>query len=281
MSPSESTFEGLVPATTDFQEFVIISRDFYSNPLTSGGNSIELVLRNRVIGVESAVIDYFIESLDLTDGQYKVFYTATISDYYVLSIRSNGEHLKESPFTFFIDPGTSNGPQSVAFGDGLRNGIRVDSPPMSFEISTADAYGNYRTSGGTNVSITVELQPSPVPIVYPLVKKSTMPYTSCPSAMVDSSCVSIVDTSTGQYSVEYVTSVSGQYAIHVMIFGQHTQSSPFIISVLPGDATAFGTTALGRGLLVAEINTIVNFVIQLGISLEIIGQDAMKKMLYP
>ena len=44
--------------------------------------SLELALRNKVIGVESAVIDFFIESLDLLDGHYKVFYSVTL-------IRSN------------------------------------------------------------------------------------------------------------------------------------------------------------------------------------------------
>ena len=145
--PGECTFEGLIPATTNFQEFLVVTRDFYSNPLTNGGNYLQLTLNNRVIDVESVVIDFFIEYIDLLNGLYRVTYTATISDYYVLSVQANDKHVKDSPFTFFVDPGTSNGPQSVAFGDGLRNGIRVDTPPMLFEISTADAYGNFRTSG--------------------------------------------------------------------------------------------------------------------------------------
>ena len=66
-----------------------------------------------------------------------------VSGYYVLSVMTNGTHIKGSPWTIFSSPASTYSPNSVMWGGGLTHAMVVATSYITRQAR--DVYHNNRT----------------------------------------------------------------------------------------------------------------------------------------
>merc|ERR1712137_147697 len=148
--------------TAEPTHYTIHTVDKNGNPLKQGGSPVAV----EIIGPDGSPVDADLK--DNNDGTYTVTYHATEpGDYTVESILRNPfrpssyEHVKNSPKTVHIEPGTDPN-ASYAYGPGLEDGI-LDTLPTNFTIQAADRDGKdvpYDLKDNNDGTYTVNYKPN-------------------------------------------------------------------------------------------------------------------------
>eukprot|EP01087_Luapelamoeba_hula_P017398 TRINITY_DN547_c0_g1_i1.p1 TRINITY_DN547_c0_g1~~TRINITY_DN547_c0_g1_i1.p1 ORF type:complete len:2178 (+),score=469.78 TRINITY_DN547_c0_g1_i1:249-6782(+) len=218
-------------------EFTVIAHDNSGNKVETGGAKVTAALR----GV--ATVDA--EVSDKGDGTYPAHYTPTVSGIYSLEVKSDGENVKDSPFSVEVVPGPAFGPKSTAEGPGLSKGIAGE--PAKFDVELKDPFGNKVGKDNQGKAPNVEA------------------FLAVPNAdgSTDKKPVTLKDNGDGTFSADFVPEVAGPFDLEVLVDGKPVAGSPFKVNVAPSstlDGKKF--TASGDGLSEATVGQSASFTIQ-------------------
>lgn len=186
------------------------------------------------------VFPLFVRVHDTLLGMYDVAYQVTAAGLYRVSVFKTNRvgnvftsvHISASPFLASIVPGPASAFTGVVYGASLANAIAGSE--ATFYLQTYDYYGNRRTSGSDHVFGSV-------------VTRMTREVTD----IANVNC-SVVNHGSGNYSLSYVVTVTGQYLLSVKLGGQHVGAarkirSPIRIVCSPNTLDALMTDISGEG----------------------------------
>ena len=119
----------------------------------------------KSVGGDTFTVDYAgpetskpqdLKIVDNNNGTYSVHFKLSKSGLHILSIKSNGIHLSNSPVAVTVNAASKSlAKNCVVGGDGLTHGVLAES--SEFYIITRDAFGNIRRTGGDNVIIELKV----------------------------------------------------------------------------------------------------------------------------
>eukprot|EP00010_Vexillifera_abyssalis_P008583 CAMPEP_0201543964 /NCGR_PEP_ID=MMETSP0173_2-20130828/240_1 /ASSEMBLY_ACC=CAM_ASM_000268 /TAXON_ID=218659 /ORGANISM="Vexillifera sp., Strain DIVA3 564/2" /LENGTH=875 /DNA_ID=CAMNT_0047951895 /DNA_START=37 /DNA_END=2664 /DNA_ORIENTATION=- len=157
----------------------IIARDEDGKQVAFGGFDFEI----EVTGPNGPVDHDGIK--DNEDGTYSTGWTPTHSGEHTVAITSEGQPIKDSPFTFTVAP-NPDASQSYAEGDGLSKGF--DNAPAHFKVHLKDKNGEPVVDGKPLVEIKGPADVEP----------------------------KVTNNGDGTYDVEYEAEEAGDYEINVL-----------------------------------------------------------------
>ena len=179
------------------------------------------------------------------DGSFGVQYTATVTGYFRVSISFDQVHISGSPFDVMLSAGRGFPTKILATGRGVQTPerrfvVRADDLLTDFRLQTWDRYSNRVTYGGENFNILVTHTDD---------LNKRLHY-------------KVEDHDDGTYTIRYNCTRAGFYHISIMIDLFEIHQSPFKPQVYPGVTVTTASVALGRALIVAEIDSESTFIIQ-------------------
>jgi len=197
--------------TSEYANFTVQAVNGKGEKLTKGG--AKLAVNIERIKTASKLSD--VKLVDNDDGTYSVSYLAKDAGDHKIEVllKSNinpkvAEHIKDSPFTVPIQPGT-DARMSQAFGKGLEEGL--DTKPAKFRIQARDKDGNNIPHGGDPFEVKV---------------KSDQPGVIVP--------IKLVDNGDGTYDVEYNPLNSGWHDVDVTLRGKPVGGGPWHVQIKKG-----------------------------------------------
>jgi hypothetical protein len=189
---------------------------------------------------------------DNKNGTYSVRYTPVFSGEYLLSVEigefGSSRHIKGSPFRLTVLPGESDPTMSILVLDDNGNGVAGSR--LISSLHTFDRHGNRREKGGDKV------------LAY-LSKVSDEKYQyECGVDDIDTG-IYIIDCPSQWEATEYLLEVS---LVNSDGVPKPLDSSPFLVTVLPGDAVAETTSITSGGTPIINHNGVpsVHFIADAG-----------------
>eukprot|EP01133_Synstelium_polycarpum_P015677 gene15677-18631_t len=222
--PKRSFAEGPAAIHNTLATLTIHSVDYSSNPRSTGGDSYEVTITGP--GQEGIPVTV----KDNNDGTYRVTYTPVKYGEYVISIKLNGESIKDMPLTITI-AAVTDPTQSFAIGQGL---VKLTKDSMaSFTIHSVDNQGVPLEDGGDvySVNITGPNGASLVP--------------------------QIQDNQDGTYKVQFTPDAIGDYLVNVTLGLVIIKDMPItVVCLAPGkpcsDPTCSGHGVCDDGLCICD-----------------------------
>ena len=269
----DSPSAGSVTATN---KFAFQSFDRYGNSLSDGGyvSNFDVVLTsceapnvachdNYPAQAGTKVISPTI--VDLSNGFYGVEYATTVSGYYSVAIKCNGQYIVNSPSRLYVTAGTTVASSSYAVIESsscakvLLPGeivnvvsctLASDSTPSTFGVRLVDTYGNtrYRSSASDETRYTT----ASVSTLYNVFPPA--------SALTLATARLSIQQEDGLQSISFTATVSGLYRSsinHFTVSGSNStdngpiKDSPATIFVQPASAHAQHSYGTGPGLTLA------------------------------
>jgi hypothetical protein len=232
----EAEGEGLKSAVAnEYSFFKVITKDNHGNNINEGGKNI------IVKGTTSGSIEFEGSSKDNKDGTYLIEYTAKQKGDYKLNVSIDNENIKNSPFDLIVSAGAVSTSATIAEGEGLTTATCGKS--ATFNVIVKDEAGNIveRSSLPSSIEefLTVTLKG--------------------PQAVE----VNMKDNNDGTFTVNYITTSTGNYSLVVLCAGGPIQGSPFTVTSLPSDLSPAHSVAFGDGLSKSIAGENVSFSVQL------------------
>jgi len=140
----------------------------------------------------------------ISNGVYEIFYNATVSGPFEISVVINGTAIRGSPFGMVSQPAETFGPMCTATGPGLLTTYTGSSETLT--ITAYDRFGNLRLEGGELFDV----------VLSDHVNGATQ-------------TTSEVDNENGNYTVSYTLQESGEYLLSIQIHNMNIQGSPWTI----------------------------------------------------
>jgi len=209
--------------------FFVQLQDSFSVNRTTGGNNVTVTLqpttRKSLYRLEGRPVEVFVE--DLKTGQYKIDYSTTVADKYIISVHVEGETIPFFTTTVIADfPHPNN---TRALGAGLR--VCSAGDECTFNIEMIDQYFNK-----------IDFQ-SPVDVQFRGPKRVAK---------------TLNDTGAGDVLVTYVPEKAGVYELLVRLRAIDIQNSPYEINVTANSASVKESEASGQGLLRSSAGDVAN-----------------------
>ena len=226
--------------------FIITSRDQFGNQLTRGGSYWLIdIFTPSDIAQNMQVASISPSARDNGDGTYFVEYTTTESGNHLLQVQgymgSNLMLVRDgyNQFVEFLstDDGFSVPSRSVSSGQGIFGGSAGSELNFTLQVRNVDGIGRF--SGGSLVT-------GNLMNTFDLIESVTN---------LDAN-----DNGDGTYGFQYVCSASGVYRLSVLLSGDHTQGSPFLVDIKSGPASP--ATSRTSRLLPSVAGVTVSFQIQ-------------------
>ena len=203
------------------------SKDVFYNDQTRPGDNFTVVLQ----GVEwyNSHVTRVVQTNFTEGGVYAGTYFNTISGIYSLSITGGDDgrdHILGSPFAVLVEPDITVPWNSIAFGNGIEEGLAGDF--ASFEVQPRDQYGNNRTTLDS-VDFQISLEPvTALPLFW--VEKA---------GILDPTDVVVTPTEykeRGYFDVGLMIYPQGLYLVGVVMNGYDIMGSPFSVMRQPRPA---------------------------------------------
>ena len=218
LNPAHSTAD--VPAGVAGLPTTILiqARDLIGNPLDTGGATVAV----GVTGSNQATATV----TDNGDGTYSAVYTPTVPGTDTIAITISNTAISGSPFSSAVSVGTTDPAQTnVAVPDGV-TGLET-----TITITTRDALGNLRTTGGDVVTVEVTGTNPGTPVV--------------------------TDNKNGTYTAVYTPSLPGTDSIAVTVNSTTVPGSPFTSTVTTGVTVPAQSDAVVPNGTAGAVTTIV------------------------
>ena len=206
-------------------QFYIQLRDKYGNMRYSGGEKVSV----KMIG---ASVPKVILS-DRHNGTYFVRYIATISGSYLMSVMVGSVGIQGSPYQVRIQPGAAD-PANHELVDSHIPSSEAGHE-CAFVLRARDRYSNAVPQGGSVVHVEA----------------------SGPALVAGT----ITDSGNGSYVAQLVATVSGNYAVSILVDSEPIKNAPFSMQVTPSVAAPETTLCAGYGLKSCVAGVMANFTV--------------------
>jgi len=193
---------------TEPQEFTIHAAYADGRPKTTGGDLFDALIEDPNFNLIHPQIK------DNGNGTWTVRYQPTDPGQYNIAVICRNpstptyfDHVKNSPKTITIDPGT-DASQSLAYGPGLEPG-NLDTFPAKFTIQAKDKHGKNMPEGGDPFVVEINGPTGPI---------------EC----------AVVDNGDGTYSCEYQPQDAGRHDVAITLDGAPIKGSTYHVDIKPG-----------------------------------------------
>jgi hypothetical protein len=218
--------------------FLVTSADIYGNLANS---AVLGVLFGLDAFISSGRESVGTSSSDLSateNGVFKIMFTFTLSGPYLIHItaRPYDQHIKGSPFQFYVRPGEFNASSSFLIGKAIS--LTTAGYVQHFNIFSRDKFCNVKLGKNDNLtelfrtSITSEAE------------------TKSPSLLCNVSAAE-----DGTYRTSYQATISGQYSINTLFDGILLKGCPYLLRVEPGKSSPNHIHVGGKGVSTGKVNT--------------------------
>jgi len=187
--------------------FLIEAHDFEGKPRVNGKDTFTATFVEELAAgaaeEESTVVHGIVK--DLQDGTYQVAWNNRKAGYFLLSVKNDRDHVRNSPFMHRVLPGPTT-PANCRI-EGLLGVPLAAAELLRFTIVAQDQFNNRQVLDNEPFVVSITGGNTPVPL--------------------------ITDLHNGSYEVQWTPAWPGQYVVEVGFSGFHLAGSPFQVTVGP------------------------------------------------
>jgi hypothetical protein len=161
-------------------------------------------------------------------AEYIATYSTCVSGDYSLSVLLHGAHIAASPYRLHVAAASVRG-KCCHLKGGVFHATIVAGEHATFQIHTADAFGNLLAHGGKSISVVPRLRADGAKVLPPLEG----------SPALNTALHTVVnDNQNGTYEVALQGKVCGRYDVEVLVDDEGIMGSPFSLAISPAPTDA-------------------------------------------